>query len=108
MKPITGETYDGDPRNYYSGIMWRLTIKDWQNLVKGEKGTHYNWIELDFERGIEEKKQKERAIREKAARRRALKKKRRREKIGWEDWVPDEAVEQENDDETIPPPPESP
>ena len=87
--------YDGDPRKEYAGILSRLVVKDWQRLVEGEKGTHYNWIELDYEAGLSKKKQRERLIRERIERRRAIIQRREKKETGWEDWESDEAVEEQ-------------
>ncbi len=106
VSPSSTDIYDGDPRNYYSGTSWRLAKNDWQSLVEDEKGTHYNWIELDIERGLAEKSRRERALRERLERRRAEEPKVQPEKGHWEDWEPNEAVEGEMEGDVYFPPSE--
>jgi hypothetical protein len=108
VNPASTDIYDGDPRNYYSGVSWRLAKRDWQSLVEGEKGTHYNWVEMDLERGLAEKGRRERALREKLERRRAEEISGQPEKSRWEDWEPNEAVKPEMEEDVYFPPSESP
>ena len=89
IRPDIIDMYDGSPRNHYAGALWKLVTNDWQNLVEGVKGTHYNWIEIDIEQGLLEKQQtKERALMRQIKRRRIMKQKEQKKKSGWEDWVP--------------------
>ena len=90
--PQAIDIFEGDPRKEYAGALSKLVTNDWQNLVAGERGTHYNWIEIDYERALTEKEGMERAMRRRAERRRAIDLKRRRERTGWEDWEPDKAL----------------
>ncbi len=92
VRPEMSEMYDGDPRKEYAGALSMLVTNDWQRLVTDEKGTHYNWIEIDYERALTEKEGMERAMKRRAERRRAIDLKRRRERTGWEDWEPDKAL----------------
>jgi hypothetical protein len=86
--------YEGDPRKEYAGVLSRLVVKDWQRLVEGEKGTHYNWIELDYDAGLAKRKRRERLIQERLERRRAIIQRREKKETGWEDWESDEAIEE--------------
>jgi len=99
VNPDSSEIYDGDPRNYYSGVLWRLVKTDWQNLAEGEKEIHYNWVEIEFEPQLAEKKQAEEALRKKRERARATRQRIIQEKTGWEDWEPGEAVNPEGEHE---------
>ena len=93
VRPETAHVYDGEPRNNYAGVWWKLETTDWQSLVEGEKGTHYNWIELDWKRGLEEKERLEKAMRERAERL-AIESRSEFKKTGWQDWKPDEAPQE--------------
>lgn len=110
VNPESSEIYDGDPRNYYSGVLWRLVKTDWQNLAEGEKQVHYNWVEIEFEPQLAVKKQAEEALRKKRERARAMRRRVIQEQTGWEDWEPGEAIKTEEgqDTENLPPSPESP
>ncbi len=93
IKPHVSEAYDGDPRNYYSGSLWKLVKKDWQTLFEDDRGTHYNWIVLDIEAGLAEKQRAEQAARQEQKRRRSLKRP-SGEGTGWQDWQPDDVIPQ--------------
>jgi len=89
IRPDFTDIYDGSPRNHYAGALWKLVTNDWQNLVEGIKGTHYNWIEIDIAQGLLEKQQmKEQALMRQIRRRRIIEKKEQKKKSEWEDWVP--------------------
>jgi len=92
IRPDQEGIYDGNPVNNYAGVFWKLEPGNWQNLVEGKNGVHYNWVALDSERGLEEKRLRDQAARERAERRRAGKETQERRKVGWEDWEPDEAA----------------
>ena len=106
VRPDAADVYDGDPRNNYAGVLWKLETRDWQHLVQGERGTHYNWIELDWERGLEEKKELEQAARQRAERR-AIESGKEFRRTGWEDWEPDDEADthrpREEEDVYFPP-----
>ncbi|NQU08423.1 MAG: hypothetical protein HQ583_07660 [Candidatus Abyssubacteria bacterium] len=95
--PQAPDIFEGDPRKVYAGALSELVTNDWQNLVAGERGTHYNWIELDWKRALAEQMQKERALRMRIERRRSIERMRRRETEDWMNWQPDEAFEPEID-----------
>jgi hypothetical protein len=86
------EDYGRDPRREYGGALTRLTTNDWQELVTGEKGVHYNWIEIEIEQAMAAKASSERAQRARTLRRRAVEQERERESVYWEDWEPDKAL----------------
>lgn len=90
--PHASNIFKGDPRKVYAGALSELVTNDWQNLVAGERGTHYNWIEIDYERALTEKKGMERVMRRRSERGRAVERMRRRETEGWVDWEPDKAL----------------
>ena len=82
---------DDDPRREYGGSLTKLVTNDWQKLVEGPKGVHYNWIEIEIEEALAEKA----TSRRRAQRRHAIQQKRERESVYWEDWEPDTALPSE-------------
>ncbi len=95
IKPGLTEPYDANPRKYYAGQLWRLDARDWHTLVEGDKGIHYNWIELDIEQGLAKKRRIEEAYKRRLERRQTREPRRKPEEVQWEDWEPDEIVEEE-------------
>lgn len=94
IRPDITDIYDGSPRNHYAGALWKLVPNDWQNLVEGVKGTHYNWIEIDIEQGLLEKqKMRERALKELIRRQRSATPTEQKKESEWEDWVPGRPLE---------------
>ena len=83
---------DDDPRRGYGGSLTKLVTNDWQQLVEGPKGVHYNWIAIDIEEALAEKANRERAGRRRTQRRRTIQQERERESVYWEDWEPDTAL----------------
>ncbi len=109
VNPESSEIYDGDPRNYYAGVLWRLVKADYQSLAQGEKEIHYNWVEMDFEPQLAEKRQAEEALVKKRERARAARRRIIQEQTGWEDWEPGEVVDSGlPEDENLAPTPEAP
>ncbi|MBI5116936.1 hypothetical protein HZA56_10730 [Candidatus Poribacteria bacterium] len=90
IRPHVTEAQDGDPRIYYSGALWRLAKGEWQTLFEDEKGTHHNWIVLDIEAGLAEKKRVDQSVRQELRRR--VFRKRPAEGTDWQDWQPDEWI----------------
>jgi hypothetical protein len=99
LRPDMDSVYDGEPRNYYAGTLWRLVIREGQTLAEGKKGTHYNWLMMDWETILKEKKLRDQARREQLQKRRVLKMKQqqqqRQQETGWTDWESDEVLEPE-------------
>ncbi|RJP20702.1 MAG: hypothetical protein C4520_11135 [Candidatus Abyssobacteria bacterium SURF_5] len=90
--------FEGDPRRYYGGGLWKLIATGWQNLAEDEGGVHYNWIQLDIAPALAEKQRVEKILTERKRRRMApLPKKERqlREPESWEDWGEDEQISEE-------------
>ena len=83
---------DDDPRREYGGSLARLTTNDWQELVVGKKGVHYNWIAIEIEQAMAAKTNSERARKARAIKRRTIEQERERESVYWEDWEPDKAL----------------
>lgn len=93
IRPDISGTYDGNPKRDYGGALSKLVPNDWQEFVVGERGIHYNWIDIDIEVALNEKENREEALRESMQRRRVIKKRRLRESADWEEWEVDEAIE---------------
>jgi hypothetical protein len=89
------EKYEGDPIKEYAGVFVRLAAKDSQTLVDGPKGIHYNWIELDYEALLAQKKRAEEALKRRRNRIRAIRKRKEFRETGWEDWKAGDAVKEE-------------
>jgi hypothetical protein len=94
MRDSYDDAYDVnfDPRREYGGSFSRLVTNDWQELVQDPNGLHYNWIEIDIEKGLAEKVGRERATRIRTQKRRSSEQERLRDSVYWEDWEPDEAL----------------
>ncbi|GAB4343491.1 MAG: hypothetical protein Kow0099_22000 [Candidatus Abyssubacteria bacterium] len=91
MNPNATEMYEGDPRLFYAGRLWELAPKEWHTLVKGERGIHYNWVELDTQVGLAQLQRVQQLL----LRQRSRKERERirtMEDMDWSDWEPDEAV----------------
>jgi hypothetical protein len=56
------DLYDGDPRSYYGGGLWKLVKSDWQTLVEDKGEIHYNWVEVDIPQGLAAKQQFEKTL----------------------------------------------
>ncbi len=97
VKLATTEKYEGDPRKEYAGVLVKLVARDWQKLVEGPKGTHYNWIEIDSKSVLARKMKAERMARERLKRIREMHKDREIKESGWEDWEPGETVHEEEE-----------
>jgi hypothetical protein len=107
IRPDTMDTDTCNPRNEYGGLLSKLVPGKDQSLVMGEKGLHYNWIEMDWKLVLEVKKNRERAIQRRIERHRTLKEMRQQQESGWEDWEPDAVVgedEEPADDDVYWPP----
>jgi hypothetical protein len=94
IKVQTTDKYEGDPRKEYAGALVKLQADKWQRLVEGPKGTHYNWIEIDYETMLVAKREMERRAKARLERIRTIRKKQEFRQSGWEDWKPGEAVEE--------------
>jgi hypothetical protein len=90
IKPNVTEAQDGDPRIYYSGTLWKLAKGEWQTLFEDDKGIHHNWIVLDIEAGLVEKKRADQVARQELKRR--VLKKRPAEGTDWQDWQSDQSI----------------
>jgi hypothetical protein len=86
---------EDDPRREYGGALSKLVANNWQELVQGPRGVHYNWIEIDIEKALTEKAGRENSARRRAQRRRAIDQERLHDSVYWEDWEPDKALEVE-------------
>ena len=96
IKLTTTDKYEGDPRKEYAGALVKLVANEWQNLVEGPKGTHYNWIEIEYEQALAGKRALERRAKARLERMRAIRKERELRGKGWEDWKPGEVIEEES------------
>ncbi len=91
-RDAASDAYDGSPRKTYGGASSRLVTNDWQSLVLGERGIHYNWIEIEIDSALAEKAGLERILRRRAEVREAVERQEVRESVGWEDWDPDGTI----------------
>jgi len=96
------EDYDLDPRREYGGALAKLVTNDWQGLVEGAKGIHYNWVEIDIEAALSGKTHNEEALKRRVERRQRRQEKRLRESVDWEEWESDEAIPLDEDFEEFP------
>lgn len=89
------DLYEGNPRKYYAGALWGLVTNDWQKLVEDEGGIHHNWIEIDIEQGLAEKRKVENILQRKLLRKRLPleKKPQPAQPENWDDWETDNEVE---------------
>jgi hypothetical protein len=92
------DLYEGNPRKYYAGGLWTLVVKEGQALVEDEGGVHNNWIQLDIESGLAQKRQVDEAIKKRQRSRRrppAEKQPQPQEPENWQDWSEDAVIQEE-------------
>ncbi len=83
------DLYEGNPRKYYAGGLWELIPRDGQKLVEDAGGVHYNWIEIDIEQGVAEKRQIDQALMRRTMRRSRPPERRvqpAEAEAVWQDW----------------------
>ncbi len=87
------DAYAGDPRKVYGGASSRLVTNEWQSLVEGEGGVHYNWTEIEVEKALSEKAGIDSILKMRAKIRKAVESQRLDETVVWEEWEPDRTAE---------------
>jgi hypothetical protein len=98
IKPHTTNKYEGDPRKEYAGALVKLVPGDWQTLVDGAKGTHYNWLAMDYIPALARKKQVEERAKKRLKQIRTIQREKKLRETGWEEWEPGESIEREESD----------
>lgn len=93
IRDEASDAYAGDPRKVYGGASSRLVTNDWQSLVEGDGGVHYNWIEIEIEKALAEKADMGKIIRKRVKALKAIEKREVQESVVWEDWEQDRAIE---------------
>jgi len=90
------DLYEGNPRKYYAGALWSLVANNWQKLVEDDSGIHHNWIEIDIERGLAEKRKVENIIKRKLMKKRISPQRKpqpAQQPDNWNDWDTNNEVE---------------